>query len=323
MASRGPASAHLALAVVQVCFGLFPIAAKFAFRDGAFTPFTLTLWRILFGAGSLLAAALLLHGRAALPRPRDLGMLALCSFLGITANMVLYLEGLSRSTATNAGLMICLIPVFTFVVALIARQERFHRLRALGVLVALAGAAPLLLSGGPELGPEHALGNSLMVLNTLSYAIFLVLSRPLLERYAPLVVIAWVFALAIPFAPLLARGGAHVPDASAEAWWAFAFVLVFPTSVAYFLNAFALARLRASTIATYVYAQPLITGLGGRFLLGEKLTRGTALSAGCVFLGIWLVSRGRVREAVHCECGAPLFWSARFCAQCGRAVDAS
>lgn len=36
-----------------------------------------------------------------------------------------------------------------------------------------------------------------------------------------------------------------------------------------------------------------------------------------------VVSRGRVREAVHCECGAALFWGARFCAQCGRPVDAA
>jgi hypothetical protein len=35
------------------------------------------------------------------------------------------------------------------------------------------------------------------------------------------------------------------------------------------------------------------------------------------------VSRGRVRAAVHCECGAPLFWGARYCAQCGREVEAS
>jgi uncharacterized protein YjiS (DUF1127 family) len=35
------------------------------------------------------------------------------------------------------------------------------------------------------------------------------------------------------------------------------------------------------------------------------------------------VSRGRVREAAHCECGAPLFWGAKFCGQCGRAVAAS
>jgi hypothetical protein len=34
-------------------------------------------------------------------------------------------------------------------------------------------------------------------------------------------------------------------------------------------------------------------------------------------------SRGRVREAARCECGAPLFWGAKFCNQCGRAVAAT
>lgn len=34
-------------------------------------------------------------------------------------------------------------------------------------------------------------------------------------------------------------------------------------------------------------------------------------------------SRGRIREAARCECGAPLFWGAKFCNQCGRAVSAT
>jgi len=290
-------SGHVALGVVQICFASFPIAGKLVFRDGAFTPFSLSAWRIGFGAASLLVAALSVHGRAAIPKARDLPMLALCSFLGVTANMALYLEGLSRSTATNAGLMMCLIPVFTFVVAAAFRYERFHASRALGVLVALAGAAMLQCAGGPELGPEHALGNLLMVMNTFSYAVYLVISRPLLSRYPSMVLIAWVFVLAVPFAPFLARGERLVPDAPAATWWGLAFILVFCTSVPYLLNAFALARLRASTTATYVYAQPLITGIGGRIVLGERATGGTFLSAACVFLGIWLVARGRERPA--------------------------
>src|SRR5712692_8574221 len=34
------------------------------------------------------------------------------------------------------------------------------------------------------------------------------------------------------------------------------------------------------------------------------------------------VSRGRARPAVHCACGAPVFWGSKFCAQCGRPVGA-
>ncbi|MFN0009986.1 MAG: DMT family transporter [Planctomycetota bacterium] len=288
---------HTALVFVQIFFALFPVFGKVLFQDGVFSPFSIAVWRIGFGASSLLAIAFALHGRRALPRARDLPMLLVLSILGVTANMTLYLEGLSRSTATNAGLMMCLIPVFTFVIAAAVKQEVFQAVRALGVLVALAGAGLLVWSGEPELGSEHGLGNLLMAMNTLGYAFYLVLSRPLLARYPAIVVIAWVFVLAVPFAPFLARGTELVPEASPGVWWALAFVLVFPTSLAYLLNAFALARVRASTTAMYIYAQPLITGVVSRIWLGEKLSRGTILSSVFIFLGIWLVSRKRPAAA--------------------------
>jgi len=284
---------HSALVLVQILFALFPVFGRALFEGGAFSPFAIAVWRIGFGAASLLAIAFLMHGRRAWPRARDLPILLVCSILGVTANMTLYLEGLSRSTATNAGLMMCLIPVFTFAIAAAVKQEVFQVSRALGVLVALAGAGLLVWAEEPDLAREHGLGNLLMAMNTLCYAVYLVVSRPVLARYPAIVLIAWVFALAVPFAPFLARGVDLVPEAPQKAWWALAFILVFPTSVAYLLNAWALARVRASTTAMYIYAQPLVTGVVSRIFLGEKLSRGTIASAVCIFAGIWLVARRR------------------------------
>jgi len=296
-AARGPLAGHLALVFVQVCFALFPVYGKVAFESGAFTPFSIAVWRIGFGAASLLAVAFALHGRRAIPPWRDFPALFACSVLGVTANMTLYLEGLSRSTATNAGLMMCLIPVFTFVIAAAVKQEVFRTARAIGVLVALAGAAMLVWAEEPTLAQEHRLGNGLMALNTLCYAVYLVASRPLLARHPPIVLIAWVFALAVPFAPFLARGETLVPQASSAAWGSLVFILVFPTSIAYLLNAWALARLRASTTAMYIYAQPLVTAAVSRIVLGEKLSRATILAGGFIFCGIWLVARRRGASA--------------------------
>lgn len=203
---------YAALVAVQLCFGLFPIFGKLAFVS--FAPFAVAAWRMLFAAGVLLGIALLVHGRRLWPGRRDLARLALASVLGVTANQVLYLSGLARSTAVNAGLVMCLIPVFTFAIAALARQERFEPLRALGVALALAGAAAWFFGERPELVRAHALGNLLMVLNTLCYAGYLVLSRPLAGRHPPLVVMAWVYLFAAPAAPLLARGVELVPAAA-------------------------------------------------------------------------------------------------------------
>jgi drug/metabolite transporter (DMT)-like permease len=289
---RGRMQGHLALCVVQVCFALFPVYGKVAFAPGGFSPLAVGAWRMLFGAGVLAALALAVHGRAAIPAARDLGRLLACSLLGVTFNMVLYLDGLSRSTPTNASLLMGLIPVFTFAIAALARQEEFRAGGALGVLVALFGASMRFWAEKPDLARENALGNLLMALNALCYAAYFVVSRPLLRRYPPLVVIAWVFLLSVPAVPIYARGEALIPGAVSErAWWALAFILVFPTVVAYLLNIFALSRLRASTTAVYVYVQPLITATASWIVLGERVTRGMILSAGFVFAGIWLVAR--------------------------------
>src|SRR5262245_39697851 len=161
---RREIAGHFALVFVQAFFGLFPVFGMLAMRT--FTPFSIVVWRMAFGAASLAAIALALHGRAAIPRRGDWVRLAACSFLGVTVNMTLYLEGLSRSTAPNAGLMMCLIPVFTFVIAAGVGQERFHASRALGVGIALVGASMLFWAEEPDLASRHAFGNLLMAANT-------------------------------------------------------------------------------------------------------------------------------------------------------------
>lgn len=294
---------HVALTFVQVCFGLFPLFGIWATRPeegvsgGVFVPLAVASWRMGFGALVLLALALWAHGREALPARRDLPLFALCALLGVVLNQVLFLVGLPRSTATNAGLVMCLIPVFTFAIATLARQEAFRPLRGLGLAIALFGATMLFWGQEPEFRAAYGFGNLLMALNALSYSIYLVVSRPLARRYPPLVTIAWVYVLslaALPFTVLVVKTGGHdiVPaDASPRAWASLAYVLIFPTTLAYLLNVFALSRLRASTTAVYIYMQPLIAGTAGWLFLNEQPTGGLVLAAVLIFAGIWLVAR--------------------------------
>jgi len=299
-------SAHLALVIVQTCFGLSPIFVKRACVTGAFTPFAVGVWRMFFAAGALLCGAWLCFPRRLRPERADVPRLVACSLLGVVVNMTLYLEGLQRSTAVNAGLVMCLIPVFTFGVAALAGQERFGIVRAAGIAVALAGASLLFWAEQPELVRAHGFGNLLMALNTLSYACYLVAVRPLTRKYPPLVVVAWVFGASLLFVPVLcarALWGSALPldaafgefvapaRADSHAWWSLAFVLVFPTALAYFLNSFALAHVRATTTAVYVYLQPLITAVAGVLVLHEEVTRTMFVAAALVFAGIWLVVR--------------------------------
>jgi drug/metabolite transporter (DMT)-like permease len=280
---------HLALGAAQLAFGLFPVIGTLAFAAGGVDALGLGVWRIAFGSLALGGLAVMLHGRASLPKRADLPLVALCAVLGVALNQGLFLTGLSLSTPMNAGLVMCMIPVFTFAFALMARQETFSPRRAAGVLLALAGVVPLVFGDGLSFG-ENGVGNALMVANAASYAAYLVLSKPLVARYPPLAVTAWAYIGSLWVLPFFAWNSTMLPSTTTAAA-AMAYVLIFPTVLGYLANIYALKRVRASTTAVYVYVQPLIAGLGAWALFSEQPDVAMVGAAAALFLGIGLVSR--------------------------------
>jgi drug/metabolite transporter (DMT)-like permease len=285
----------LALIGVQLCFGLSPLFAKWTLDPaGGFTPRALVGWRILFGSACLGGLALWKHGRGALPPRAEFGRLALCALLGIALNMWLYMEGVSRTSALHTGLLVVQIPVFTYAVACLAGVERAVRRRVLGIGVALLGAILIVSARDAGAGSSGTLGNVLLVLNCLSYAVYLVLARGLLQRFPTLVVIAWVFWFALPSVPLFFLGGPLWPSAAApRALFSFGYTLVFGTFLAYLLNAFALARVPASTVAVFIFLQPLVAGAAGVLVLDERITLSVVAAGVLLLAGIVLVALAR------------------------------
>ena len=131
-----------------------------------------------------------------------------------------------------------------------------------------------------------------MALNGLSYAAYLVISKKLVSRYRPLVVIAWVYVFALPYLPYFMAGETLVTGfGNTSAWLSLSYIILFPTVLAYLLNMFALERVRATTTAVYIYAQPLVAGVASWMIFGERLSTNMGIAAVCLFVGIWLVAR--------------------------------
>ena len=167
----------------------------------------------------------------------------------------------------------------------------------LGFLLAFVGPAMLFAQADPGLGGSYLFGNILMATNALSYAIYLVISRPLPQRYPPLVIIAWVFILSLWTIPISTQGESIIPARlGPEALVSLILILLFPTLIAYMLNLWALARLSATTTAVYIFLQPVIAVTAGVTLLKESAGGGTAVAAVCILAGLWVVVWGKGRS---------------------------
>ena len=292
MSGAGP---HIALLAVQVIFGTWPVMGKIALRV---VP-SAGLVAIRIGGAAVAFLLLLgLRGRLVIPARRDLARLALYSLLGVVLNQFLYIKGLSLSTAVNAALINATIPVFTLLVGALLGKERLTPRVTLGTLIAAAGVVYLIDPLRASLGGDTMRGNLLLVANTFCYGAYLAISQDVFRRYGALTAMTWLFAIgslaAVPF------GGYHLAQTDFGAvglliWLVLAYTVLVQTVGAYYLNAWALERVSPSTVAVYIYLQPLFAFIVAPLLLGAGERPGLrhAVATLLIFAGVGVVTTVR------------------------------
>ncbi|HEV7842115.1 MAG TPA: DMT family transporter [Pyrinomonadaceae bacterium] len=285
----GGAAPHLALISVQLMFGTWPIFGKIALRVLPSTG--LVAFRV---GGASLAFIILqrLIGRAQKISRGDYARLALYALLGVVLNQFLFVKGLSLTTVTNATLLGTTIPVFTLIVGLSLGYDHLTLRKLLGIGLATAGVIYLLY---PERNftSDSAFGNLLIILNSSSYGAYLAISKDMLRRYGALTVITWIFIFGAIFTlPIggYAIAGAPLSEAGVGLWLAVLYIILVPTVGCYYLNAWALARVEPSTVAVYIYLQPLIAFALAPLILNEKWNPRTWLASAFIFSGVAVVT---------------------------------
>ncbi|HET7113023.1 MAG TPA: DMT family transporter, partial [Pyrinomonadaceae bacterium] len=135
--------------------------------------------------------------------------------------------------------------------------------------------------------------------NSFLYALYIVVSKTLFERYGALNVVTWIFlvgsVITVPVG-ILSLQQENLAAISASVWVAVAFIIIFPTVVAYYLNAWALTRVSPSVVAIYIYLQPLIAFGFAPIFLGESWNWRTIVAALLIFGGVALVTRDHDRR---------------------------
>jgi drug/metabolite transporter (DMT)-like permease len=287
---------HLALIAVQILFGTWPIFGKIVLRS--LSSSSLVACRL---TGAALAFALLQRKLTPFIRMpvKDLRLLILCSLMGIVGNQLLFVKGLSLTTVINATLLSTTIPVFTLFISILFGYDRLSLRRLIGITLAAGGVVYLVNPTQADLSTNTTIGNLLIVSNALLYAAYIVLSKDLFERYGALNVITWIFlvsALVMVPVGIWSLQRENIGAIGANVWLTIAFIILFPTVGAYYLNAWALIKVAPSTVATYIYLQPLIAFGFAPLLLGENWNSRTIVAALLIFAGVAVVTRrGRSR----------------------------
>lgn len=284
--------AHMALLAVNAIYGLNYVFAKDV-MPVYIQPSGFILTRVI-GAVVLFWLLHLFLGVEKIEK-KDFFRLAISGLFGVAANQLMFFQGLNLSTPINASVLMVATPITVLIIASIVIGEKLTPLKITGILVGAIGAVALIIysRGAVDFSSQTRIGNIFILLNAFSYAIYLVIAKPLMKKYKPLTVITWVFTFGLIY--VLPFGFNELKQVewssfSFDIWWRVAYIILLVTFVTYLFNLFALKYVESSVVSIYIYSQPLIAAAHSMILGKDSLTYITVLCASAIFIGVGMVS---------------------------------
>jgi drug/metabolite transporter (DMT)-like permease len=290
--------AILALFAVQLIYGLNYTIAKTVINENYIKPFGFVLLRVI-GATALFWLVSLFFPKEKVEK-RDYIKFFVAAVFGVVINLLFFFKGLEYTSPIHASAIMTIIPIIILVLSSYILKETITSIKIIGIIVALCGALILTVYGkSARVGDNVPLGNLLILINAISYSIYVILIKKLTEKYHPFTFIKWLFLIGLVI--LIPFG---YKDLSEVQWLSFTpyitfsviFVVVGATFGTYLLNPYALSKLRASTVGIFIYLQPVIATL---FALSVGADFIDAIKIGAmilIFTGVYLVTAKRKQK---------------------------
>lgn len=283
--------AHLAILLANIIYGAnFSIAKEV--MPLYIQPFAFVLMRV---AGALLLFLVInvFFIKEKIDK-KDIPRLALLGVCGVAINQLLFLKGLSLTTPINASIIMISNPIVVLLFAAIALKEKIAVNKIVGIVLGVAGALLLLLFNKTfSFGSETLKGDIMVLVNSISWAFYVVLAKPLMKKYNTFTVVNWVFLFGViyvfPFgySEMMEVSWSSIPFI---AWCCILFVVIATTFLAYILNTYALKELSPSVVSIYIYLQPFIATVIAVLFGKDQLDARKIISALLIIAGVYLVS---------------------------------
>ena len=288
--------AHLALLFTNLFFAINLSAVKHLTGNQLAKPFGINVVRVSLTAALLWGLYLLKPVQIKIQK-EDIGRLTLCAVTGIAINQLLFLKGLSLTYSIHAALLMLITPILIVFIAAWLLKERLGVLKVTGLFFGIAGALVLILTkDNTGLGNNILFGDTLIIINAVSYSIYFILVKPLMLKYEPTVIIRWMFTIGLFL--ILPFGWQEFVMIPWERYTgtdllSMGLIVYTGTFLAYLFNIYGIKVLGASVAGFYIYTQPVFAALIAMFFLHEGLPVYKLIAAILIFTGVFFVNNSK------------------------------
>ncbi|AIE60079.1 DMT family transporter [Bacillus methanolicus] len=282
---------YLSLIVIMMIWGLNVIALKILVEH--FSPVTLTSFRILT-AGIVVILILFFTGQLRKLTRKEVIYIGTAALFSVVAHHLFLAVGLTKTTASNAGLILALVPLVTSVLAVVFLGNRFTVFRFVGILLGFTGVMFVVLNG--KTGIHHvSIGDFYIFLSVLSQAISFIIIKKATDTMDSKVMTGWMLlfgSLLLFFISLWMEpdGLSSLANGTIYLWMIFLASAVFATALGHMLYNRAIKQIGAAESAIFINLNPLFSLLGAYFFLGESISLSQIMGFILIVIGVILGS---------------------------------
>jgi drug/metabolite transporter (DMT)-like permease len=277
------------LVVVIVAWGSNLSVIKVALREFPAESFN-SLRMIIAALAFLAIVALRPPGERRLIARADWRRVIALGVVGGTLYQLFFLQGVPRTSVANAGLIFGLSPVVISLLSAAVGHERLPWTRWAGGALSLVGLY-FVVGVSASLSVSSLIGDALVFVGMLCWAVYSVASRPLLGRYSPTVLTAWATMVGAAIYVAVSVPVLAGTDWARVSWWSW--TLMTASSVVCLVLAYVVwytgvQRLGATRTAAYSNLTPIAAIVVGWLWLGEPMTPAQAVGAVAILGGVFL-----------------------------------
>ncbi|MBQ7422353.1 MAG: EamA family transporter [Prevotella sp.] len=290
---------HLSIAAAYTIFGLNLVFCKDIANSGAVSPYVLFTLRAI-GASALFWLLSLFTPKERVER-KDYWKIAAASLVGLFIPQMTFLMAITMTSAIDTAIIGTLGPVFTMIFAFLFLKEPITGKKAGGVALSFAGILFLIFNSVHEGGAAATSpwGVALLLVNSLSFSLYLGLFRPLISKYSVITFMKWSFLFSLIVSLPISAKGLVTTDYAAipgNVLWEIGYLIFFATFVAYFLIPYGQKFIRPTLVSMYSYLQPIIAAIVSILAGVDTLSWQKILASVLVVGGVILVSRSRAAK---------------------------
>ena len=225
---------------------------------------------------------------------KDFPRILAAAFFGVALNMLAFFKGLSYTSPISASVLMVSTPIIVLILSAIMMKERILKRKISGILLGLLGTSFLILYGKSVGNATNAtLGNFLVFINATSYGFYLIVVKKLMDKYNAFTFVKWIYTFGLLM--VLPFGWGEFQEIQWHSLptiilWEIGFVIVFTTFITYLFNLLSMRELQPTTVAVFVYLQPLFATIYAMSVGKDELTWVKAISAVFIFGGVYLVT---------------------------------